>query len=497
MAKTTVTEKDCVITITLNIQISGATATQAVADKIKKEIEDCYNGQNFKYDCCTVKFVVNTKVGGAADPNYHQIKIHKEPGGNKYRDSVNNPLPKPNGSSGSGNWGDSNPKGTYAHEAGHLMGLKDRYKSKKVGGKRTTKPCKGHENDKMAKHAGKPQQSDINSVIEAAGVKCPDSCKAGKAKSSDSGSKDTAHVTLPNTGEFVVVALSPQAEVSTTVTLPADLGGGEVFVGPFAGSMTVLVDGPPDAELNPFLDPNVGSMQVLEFDFVGPPVVLPNGDVTSDVILSLNTADTMTSLGAMNMETGAYTLDIQGFLDTSLDGQPMTMPFESRITGQYDAATGFTDFQCETLIVTDANPDTEVPTACDADEVPPIRTIRGDVSADRNGDGVLDACQTADVLRFYHGTPAGGGLRAVISGFGGACALEVPTFAGDTALGVQARFAAAVVGNDCMRRQGITAHAAEGVLTLSGPGLTLEDEIYDPGLQRLRSNVPLYLPPKE
>ncbi|MCB1036107.1 MAG: hypothetical protein KDD47_19955, partial [Acidobacteria bacterium] len=286
LAKTTVAEKDCVITITLNIQISGPGATAAVAQKIKTEIENCYNNQNFKFDCCKVKFVVNVKNGGPRDPNSHQIKIVKDPGG-KYVSNVKNPLPKPNGRSGSGTWSDHAAGQTYAHEAGHLMGLKDKYKtvSKKP---RRTKPCKGHEKDKMATLSGKPQQSDVNKIIKDAGVSCPAKCKKGKAKSSDSGTKKVADVSLPTTGETVFVALDPQATVSTTVQIPEALGGGVVTVGPFAGSLTLMIDGPPDGELNPLSDPTKAVLEVLEFEFSGPPVKLPFGESTGPVVLVLN-----------------------------------------------------------------------------------------------------------------------------------------------------------------------------------------------------------------
>ena len=489
LAKTTVTEKDCVITITLQIQISGANATQALADKIEKEIEDCYNGQNFKYDCCEVKFDVKMKVGGAADPNYHQITIHHDPGVDTYVDSVDSPLPTPNGGSGSGNWGDSNSPEVYAHEAGHLMGLTDKYKKKPDG---TTSACAGHENDKMGTLSGKPQQSDINSIIEAAGVKCPDKCKEGKASSTDSGAKDTAQVTLPTTGQSVIVAISPQATVSTTVEVPASYGGGEVLVGPFTGSMTLRVDGPPDAEANPFLDPAVGSMEVLEFDFVGPPVELPNGITTGDVVLSLNTAETQTSLGRMNVETGAFSLDIRGFIQTTVLGEPRSMPFESRINGQYDPVSGFTEFQCETLIVVEPESDTGNPDQCNPDEVPDLDGLVRNPGTETHG--ATASCPTRRVLRFYHGKPQGGGLRAVVTGMSQSCVLEVPTFAGDTAQGVMERFAEQVATDKCLHRQGIRAQTSEGMLMIRGVGVSMQDEILDPGLERLHTGEPLYLP---
>lgn len=491
LAKTTVAEKDCVITITVTIQISGPGATDAIATKIKNEIESCYNGKGFKYDCCTVKFVAVVTNGGPNNPNAHQIKIVKDPKG-KYVSNVKNPLPKPNGSAGSGTWSD-NPAGqVYAHEAGHLMGLKDKYKE--VGKKpRRTKPCKGHEKNKMATLSGKPTQADVNSIVKESGVKCPDKCKKGKATSSDSSSKKVADVSIPSTGETVFVAISPQADITTTIQLPQALGGGSVLVGPFDGSLTLMADGPADGELNPFSDPTSAVLELLEFDFIGPPVELPSGQMTGEIILSLNTTqDTHTSLGQINSETGDFDLYVNGTIETEVFGTNFSLPFESIITGNFDQETGFADFQCETLIT--VIPESDVPpTDCDQDGMNDVEQIDAGLALDLNRDSIPDACQSSREMRFYNGQASGGSIEAKIGGYNNACAVAIPTYAGESCELVMDRLASAINEDPCLQAQGISAEKASGRLALTGMSVFMEETILDSGIERLRFGVPLVL----
>ncbi len=494
LAKTTVSEKDCVITITVTIQISGPGATDAIATKIKNEIESCYNGHGFKYDCCTVKFVAKVTNGGPNDPNAHQIKIVKDPKG-KYVSNVKNPLPKPNGGSGSGTWSD-NPAGqVYAHEAGHLMGLKDKYKE--VGKKpRRTKPCKGHEKNKMATLSGKPTQADVNSIVKESGVKCPDKCKKGKASSSDSSSNKVADVSIPQTGETVFIAISPQANVTTTIQLPQALGGGSVLVGPFDGSLTLMADGPADGELNPFSDPHSAVLELLEFDFIGPPVELPGGQATGEVILSLNTTqDTHRSLGQINNETGEFDLYVNGTIKTDFAGTSFSFPFESIITGQFDQESGLADFQCETLIT--VLPESDVPpTDCDHDGIHDAKQIEAGLALDLNRDSIPDACQASREMRFYNGEAAGGSIEAKIGGYNDTCAVAIPTYAGESCELVMDRLASAINENGCLRAQGISAEKESGRLAVTGMSVFLEENILDSGIQRLSFGEPLVVGPE-
>ncbi len=486
-AKTSVSEKDCTITITVDIQISGAGATDAVANKIKTETEACYNNQNFKYDCCPVKVVVNVKNGGPVDPNSHQIKIKKDPKG-KYVSNVKNPLPTPGGGSGSGTWSDNPAAQVYAHEVGHLMGLKDKYKETQKN-PRKTEPCKGHETDKMATLSGKPQQSDINSIVEAAGVKCPDKCKQGKAKSSDSGTKQTAVNQLPTSGQTMVVALSPQASISTNITIPAALGGGTILIGPFLGSMTVMVDGPPDPELNPLSDPMLSSMEVIEFEFIGPSVELPNGMSTGENVLRLATAHSAhRSLGTVRHDTGAFEVYIEGTIENSLFGPGTSLPFESRIEGFFFVDAGVLEFTCETVIAVlpePAQPD------CNHNDVLDAQEIADGLAADVDANGVIDACETRASVLAWEGVADRARVRVALETPAGRCGVSMRTHEGESAGQVLARFEKVLRASACAARLGVTCEGNSGYLTLRGLDLLVVEGLEGTGLTRLKSNQPM------
>jgi hypothetical protein len=175
---TTVTRgaHDCEIIVTIEIDITGTLATQAVATAYKNDIEEKWNRPAYKAGSwCPVKFVVNTHVGNTKN-GHHQIAVVASTS----RSFVNTPLPAINGNGGSGSWrsnaGDDNGS---AHEAGHLMGLDDQYDDDPDGG---STPRPGHEHDIMAtkdKSTDPPasaQTTDIQSIIDAGGVTCPEFC---------------------------------------------------------------------------------------------------------------------------------------------------------------------------------------------------------------------------------------------------------------------------------------------------------------------------------
>jgi len=168
--KVQVTQSGKEITVTLNItiyyanriELNARTDLARIARRIKKQIEDKWNAQKWRYGCCTVKFVANVKyknqVGsdGLADDNLIAITTDA-----KHRSySVGK---------GKGYWTVDNIPGSdwrYAHEAGHLMGLDDDYNEQ------TGLPNPGHE-DHMMGRWGKPvAQHEVEDLLRANNVRC-------------------------------------------------------------------------------------------------------------------------------------------------------------------------------------------------------------------------------------------------------------------------------------------------------------------------------------
>ncbi len=189
---TYVTIKDCDITVEIRIQISGEGATDDLAKDIEKDIEDVWNKGDWKIKCkedcvprdpgCPVKFDANVsklKPGQKPDPGSHQIEVKNDTTG-KGISSVKKPLPTPNGASpGKGTWDNNEPAHTWAHEAGHLMGLGDCYKVLSRDPYRTEpKPnCRGNI---MGTLSGGPSQNNVSKIVADGGVECP--CKCCPAK---------------------------------------------------------------------------------------------------------------------------------------------------------------------------------------------------------------------------------------------------------------------------------------------------------------------------
>jgi len=191
---TQVTINDCNITVTIRIQIHGPGATVALTQEMESEIESVWNtdsdGNSWKIPCasdcerhqpgCNVKFdaAVVRMPAGEVLPGFHDIEVGKDNSadGDGHISTVDTPLPQPNsGSAGSGNWDDNEPAGTWAHETGHLMGLKDEYNVTSED-PYETEPNPGHKNDIMANLSGKPTQDAIEDVVANGGVECPCKC---------------------------------------------------------------------------------------------------------------------------------------------------------------------------------------------------------------------------------------------------------------------------------------------------------------------------------
>ena len=172
---TTVTRAGCTITITINIDLIGPLANAATAAAYKADIEEKWNRPNAFLSWCPIKFVANVAVG-VAKGAHHQITVVAP--ANR---SFCNGTPAPNGPGTTGSWR-SNAGGDNgsAHEAGHLMGLGDKYDDDPKTGQSV--PRAGHGSDIMAttSKAGNPMpgplQDAIESIIAAAGVTCPEWC---------------------------------------------------------------------------------------------------------------------------------------------------------------------------------------------------------------------------------------------------------------------------------------------------------------------------------
>ena len=173
--------------LTIKIQLSGEGATDDLAKEIEKEIEDVFNNDwkiPCKEDCerhqpgCPVTFDANvSKLGEneTADNGSHQIEVKKDPTG-KGISTVDMPFPTPNGgSSGSGNWDDNEPNGTWAHEAGHLMGLGDCYTVLSQNPYRTA-PKPGCEGRIMGSLDGNLSQGNVSKIVADGKIECPCKC---------------------------------------------------------------------------------------------------------------------------------------------------------------------------------------------------------------------------------------------------------------------------------------------------------------------------------
>lgn len=357
-AKTTVEAKNCEIIITINLEFHGPGADAAFATKVENEVENCWKGYKFKCCSVTVKVVTKVRAGNNPTTGFHQINVLDDAGTDVDDNvsSVNTPVPKPNGGSGSGTFSKSEPAETYAHEVGHLMGLGDKYKEKNEGGKRTTKPCAGHEKDKMATLAAgaKPQASAVNDVIKNAGVDCPESCWPKKtAGGKDRGcSSQTTPVPTPGPGQKRRATLTPSGANSTTVTLPLTLGGGSVEAAGFEGTVQLAVDGPPVPELNPNRPQDVATLQVLAMDLIGPSIELAPTLETGPNTLRLETSDpTLSSVGTLNLKTGEFELFVAGRLENTLFGPETTVLVESLVAGTYEFTSGEAVYDADSTLV--------------------------------------------------------------------------------------------------------------------------------------------------
>jgi hypothetical protein len=168
-SRISVNEETCTITISLNIGIYGAKASDALARVVKQSIESLWNGHTTRKGCqktdlgnCTVAVVANVKYYKDAKHWYHVPEDNQI----KFTGKTKRSWTALSRSYGhwvhTGYW-------RYAHEAGHLMGLGDDYNYL------SDRPNEGHEGHIMGDQGGLVvAQHEIDSAVK--GNKCPKAC---------------------------------------------------------------------------------------------------------------------------------------------------------------------------------------------------------------------------------------------------------------------------------------------------------------------------------
>ena len=178
--------QNCTANVTLNLQFSGAGATEALAATWANAIKAMWNGlQSNK--CCSLHVTVNTKVGGAEDPDYAQIDVLHVPPGGRHRSDMSLGSSAESGNL-SGTWDDTDTTGVVAsHEAGHAMGQDDDYTDNAAGVSVPNPEAKGELDagapDIMAqtwpdslgnRPTGKTRHA--TTIMQKYGAECPEDC---------------------------------------------------------------------------------------------------------------------------------------------------------------------------------------------------------------------------------------------------------------------------------------------------------------------------------
>jgi hypothetical protein len=182
-----VTLDGCTIKIVLNLQFTGAGATQALADSWSAGIKDMWEGIHCS-TCCATSITVNTKVGGDPEEDYAQIDVIQMPHAGARHTSMTTlggTVMEGGGVNNIGGWWDSNDTpAVAAHEIGHAMGVEDEYGAdgkptgEAVGESegpgvpsimaQTWKDKEGHDPEAKARH--------IDQILAHHGIKCPEEC---------------------------------------------------------------------------------------------------------------------------------------------------------------------------------------------------------------------------------------------------------------------------------------------------------------------------------
>lgn len=169
-----VSSSGCHTSVVTKIEISGAGASKQVARNIRAGILGCSPGKVGGYSllgCCTVSTRTKVRVrrpGKGPRPGYNQINITTEDGFRSYVD----------GGRDSGTWSSAESGWTYAHEAGHLLGLDDEYDDMTdANGDTVSVTRPGHEMDKMGAANGKlgvgvAARGDLDRLLVSQGAQC-------------------------------------------------------------------------------------------------------------------------------------------------------------------------------------------------------------------------------------------------------------------------------------------------------------------------------------
>ena len=295
---TRVTINECKIKVDIYIQIYGPGATVALTQTIETDIEDMWNtdkdGKTWmiqcKADCdprdpgCSVEFDAHVVRMDEMHrlPGFHTWYVGTDPTGTNHGavvtmwdydgDGVGD---GPTGNdqtipTTTGRVDNNEPDNTYAHEAGHLMGLQDKYHELPAQDRdgdgdidaddRRTEPNAGHGEDIMATLNGKPLQSAIDEIVSDAGIECPCEC----CPEEEDNDPPENNIMTPHDGDHVtppvnVTGYADDNDGSGIVLLHYDL----IWAGGSYNGSSYEVDPPKQhltyelnsLELDPFIEP--------------------------------------------------------------------------------------------------------------------------------------------------------------------------------------------------------------------------------------------------
>lgn len=172
-------KKACKVKVSVRIYVSTKDPSNvnlsAIVPRIKNSIESQWNAGKWVLDGWTITFdaTVGTKPptrspkGGGAPPPGDEIEITNDPPGESNATV---------GGIGRGVWSQNEADWTFAHEAGHLMGLPDDYTAQtdpKTGKRTGSTPNPGHGGHMMAEHGGSVVEHEVRDIV---GKLTPCSC---------------------------------------------------------------------------------------------------------------------------------------------------------------------------------------------------------------------------------------------------------------------------------------------------------------------------------
>ena len=168
----------CSIKVILNItifaenrSIRGRINWNVLSSTIKESIEEYWNDGVWNINGCYINFAVNVRADTKNTSHWfvsgdNEVKVNDEPpsytsvviGGDK------------------GIWTQNDNGWVYAHEAGHLLGLRDDYIEVSTN-PRKTRAKRHHEGHMMAEHSGSVANHEVREILTSNNVKCPCECR--------------------------------------------------------------------------------------------------------------------------------------------------------------------------------------------------------------------------------------------------------------------------------------------------------------------------------